>query len=97
MSSRSGFDYLNVDIWTSDRSIVLGEYIKKTGATVRETAKKYGISKSTVHKDVTERLYRVNRMLYEEVQTVLLKNKAERHIRGGNATRNMYKEKHKKK
>lgn len=76
-----------------DRSVVLGEYIKETGATVRETAKKFGISKSTVHKDVTERLMYENRNLYEEVREVLLKNKAERHLRGGNATKEKYKEK----
>lgn len=74
-----------------DRSVDLGEYIKETGATVRETAKKFGISKSTVHKDVTERLKYENKNLYEEVREVLLKNKAERHLRGGNATKEKYK------
>lgn len=74
-----------------DRAIVLGEYIIDTGATVRATAKVFNISKSTVHKDVTERLYRINKGLYNEVQSVLLKNKQERHIRGGMATRKKYK------
>ncbi|MDD6478383.1 MAG: sporulation transcriptional regulator SpoIIID [Oscillospiraceae bacterium] len=74
-----------------DRAIVLGEYIIDTGATVRATAKVFNISKSTVHKDVTERLYRINKGLYNEVQSVLLKNKQERHIRGGMATRRKYK------
>lgn len=76
-----------------DRCIILGEYIKETGATVRETAKEYGVSKSTVHKDVTERLKFVNKTLYKEVQSVLLKNKSERHLRGGNATKKKYIEK----
>ncbi len=73
--------------------MILGEYIKETGATVRETAKKYGISKSTVHKDVTEKLLYENRSLFEEVQLVLMKNKAERHLRGGNATKEKYTQK----
>ena len=77
--------------WEKERCVILGEYIKETGATVRETAKKHGISKSTVHKDVTEKLIYENRPLYEEVQAVLMKNKAERHLRGGNATKEKFK------
>ena len=73
------------------RAIELGEYIVESGATVRSAAKKFGISKSTVHKDVTERLKGVNSGLYEEVKCVLEKNKAQRHIRGGEATRRKYK------
>lgn len=76
-----------------ERCVILGEYIKKTGATVRLTAKEYGVSKSTVHKDVTEKLKYENRELYEEVRCVLMKNKAERHLRGGNATKKKYIEK----
>ena len=78
---------------TAERCVILGEYIKETGATVRETAKVYGVSKSTVHKDVTEKLKYENRALYNEVQEVLSKNKAERHLRGGNATKKKYTEK----
>lgn len=74
-----------------DRAEVLGKYIIDTGATVRATAKVFKISKSTVHKDVTERLLHINRELYKQVNTVLQKNKSERHIRGGLATRRKYK------
>ena len=73
-----------------DRSVILGEYIKETGATVRFTANVYGISKSTVHKDVTVKLKYKNPDLYESVRTVLNKNKEERHIRGGIATKQKY-------
>jgi putative DeoR family transcriptional regulator (stage III sporulation protein D) len=68
----------------------LGNYIVERGATVREAAKKFGISKSTVHKDVTEELRRVDRPLYERVYEILQKNKEERHLRGGEATRLRY-------
>ena len=74
-----------------DRAEVLGEYILDTGATVRATAKVFKISKSTVHKDVTERLCHDNPQLYLQVKKVLEKNKQERHIRGGMATRRKYK------
>lgn len=77
--------------FSRDRAEVLGEYIIDTGATVRATAKVFKISKSTVHKDVTERLYNINRELYRQVDAVLQKNKSERHIRGGLATRKKYK------
>ncbi len=78
-------------VFSDDRAVVLGEYIIDTGATVRATAKVFKISKSTVHKDVTERLFNVNRELYRQVDAVLQKNKSERHIRGGLATRKKYK------
>lgn len=77
--------------FSCDRAEVLGEYIIDTGATVRAAAKVFRISKSTVHKDVTERLYNTNRELYKRVDAVLQKNKSERHIRGGLATRKKYK------
>ncbi len=77
--------------FSDDRAITLGEYIVKTGATVRAAAKVFKISKSTVHKDVTERLFYIDRLLYNQVKTVLEKNKSERHIRGGMATRRKYK------
>ena len=73
------------------RSVVLGEYILDTGDTVRATAKVFKISKSTVHKDVTERLSHDNPQLYKLVKEVLEKNKSERHIRGGMATKRKYK------
>lgn len=76
---------------TQQRAVELGEYIIETGATVRTAAKKFRISKSTVHKDVTERLKRFDPLLYHRVGNVLAKNKSERHIRGGIATRRKYK------
>ena len=72
------------------RAVVLGEYIMETGATVRAAAKKFHVSKSTVHKDVSDRLRRVNPQLYKEVRQILEVNKAQRHIRGGIATREKY-------
>lgn len=74
-----------------ERALLLGEYIAESGATVRSAAKKFGISRSTVHKDVTERLMRINPSLAHEARVVLDINKAERHIRGGKATREKYK------
>ncbi|HOQ13843.1 MAG TPA: sporulation transcriptional regulator SpoIIID [Bacillota bacterium] len=68
-------------------------YIIETGATVRAAAKKFGISKSTVHKDVSVRLRTINKQLYNEVSKVLARNKAERHIRGGEATKRKYESK----
>lgn len=76
---------------TRDRAEILGEYIIETGATVRAAAKVFKVSKSTVHKDVTERLSRDDPQLYLRVKQVLEKNKSERHIRGGMATRKKYK------
>lgn len=68
----------------------LGAYIVKTKCTVRQAAQKFGISKSTVHEDVTKKLWKVNNVLVEEVSIVLRKNKDERHIRGGAATKLKY-------
>ena len=73
-----------------ERVVTLARYIIEEQATVRAAAKKYGISKSTVHKDLSERLPAMNRALYRQVKAVLEENKAERHIRGGNATRRKY-------
>ncbi|MEG1447817.1 MAG: sporulation transcriptional regulator SpoIIID [Oscillospiraceae bacterium] len=73
-----------------ERAIILAEYIVNNNATVRQTAKNFGISKSTVHKDVSERLKLINSALYEKTQEILQKNKQERHIRGGLATKNKY-------
>ena len=73
-----------------DRAGVLGEYIVETGATVRASAAVFNISKSTVHKDVTDRLKASLPALYEDVRKVLIKNKEERHIRGGIATKQKY-------
>jgi len=75
-----------------ERCVALGEYMLENRATVRSTAQVFGISKSTVHKDVTEGLKNVNKGLYREVQYLLLQNKQERHLRGGEATRIKYSE-----
>lgn len=73
-----------------ERAIRLAQYIIEKEATVRQAAAQFGISKSTVHKDITTRLKQLNRLLYIQVQGVLCKNKQERHIRGGMATREKY-------
>ena len=73
-----------------ERAVELGLYIIENDATVRAAAKKYGVSKSTVHKDVAERLRYLNPALYKQVKAVLEHNKAQRHIRGGKATREKY-------
>ena len=73
-----------------ERCVLLANYLIENDATVRSAAARFGISKSTVHKDVTQILPRVNRSLYLHVKQVLEKNKRERHLRGGEATRNKY-------
>ncbi len=72
----------------------IAKYIVENNATVRQTAKKFGISKSTVHKDVTERLPQINPSLAQKARKVLDVNKSERHIRGGLATREKYLHQH---
>ena len=72
------------------RVLTLASYIAENGATVRDAAKRFGVSKSTVHKDVTCRLKEYNRGMYEQVRDVLERNKSERHLRGGFATREKY-------
>ncbi len=74
-----------------ERACELAVYIIETGATVRSAAKYFQISKSTVHKDISQRLQSYNPTLYEQVRHVLDRNKQERHIRGGMATRRKYK------
>lgn len=73
-----------------ERTLVIANYIIDTKCTVREAAKKFGISKSTVHKDITDRLGKINAKLARETQKILQENKKERHIRGGIATREKY-------
>ncbi len=73
-----------------ERASMLGEYIVENNATVRATAKVFGISKSTVHMDVSQRLQKVDPSLYGQVRKVLEINKAQRHIRGGLATKKKY-------
>lgn len=74
-----------------ERAVSLARYIVDNRATVRAAAKHFGISKSTVHKDLSDRLQRINEPLYTQVKEVLDFNKSERHIRGGLATRRKYK------
>lgn len=74
----------------SHRAVVLGEYIIENRTTVRAAAKQFGISKSTVHKDVSERLKKEDPTLYRQVKDILEINKQERHIRGGLATKRKY-------
>ena len=74
-----------------ERAQELALYIIENKTTVRAAAQKFGISKSTVHKDLSERLPAINRNLYQQVKEILNENKAERHIRGGIATRKKYK------
>lgn len=78
------------DISIEERAVMLAQYIIETKDTVRGAAKKYGVSKSTVHKDVSDRLCYINPTLASEVRVVLDENKAERHIRGGMATKYKY-------
>ena len=76
--------------YIEERAIGIAGYIIDHNATVRQTAKAFGISKSTVHKDVTERLVKINPFLAARIRVVLDVNKAERHIRGGMATKEKY-------
>jgi putative DeoR family transcriptional regulator (stage III sporulation protein D) len=76
--------------YIEERAVEVANFIINSNATVRETAKKFGISKSTVHKDVTERLTKINPKLAGEARRVLEINKSERHIRGGLATKEKY-------
>jgi putative DeoR family transcriptional regulator (stage III sporulation protein D) len=80
--------------YIEERAVEAANYIIDTRATVRQTADRMGISKSTVHKDITERLIRIRPMLAAQARVVLDANKAERHIRGGLATREKYLHEH---
>lgn len=81
--------------YIENRTVRLAEYIVENKSTVRSAAKKFGISKSTVHKDVSERLKDIDRGLFDDVRIILDENKEVRHIRGGLATRKKYSEKRK--
>ena len=85
-----GVVYIMKGVSIEERAINLAQYIIDTGDTVRGAAKKFGVSKSTVHKDVSERLVHINFALALEVRKILDENKAERHIRGGMATKLKY-------
>ncbi len=79
---------------SEDRAVLLGQYITKNKATVREAAAWSGISKSTVHSDVTKKLSKIDSSLYKQVRKILDENKAERHMRGGMATKEKWEKKH---
>lgn len=79
-----------INVFEKERSELIGEYVIETGSTVRAAAAYFGISKSTVHKDLTHKLKYLNPAMYSDVKTVLDKNKLERHIRGGEATKQKY-------
>lgn len=81
--------------YIEERTLEIADYILETKSTVRQAAKKFGVSKSTVHKDCTERLCVINKKLAQDVRKILEINKQERHIRGGMATREKYLKKHK--
>jgi putative DeoR family transcriptional regulator (stage III sporulation protein D) len=76
--------------YIEERALELADFIIENKSTVRAAAKKFGISKSTVHKDITERLIKIDPVLADRVRLVLDENKAERHIRGGEATKAKY-------
>ena len=76
--------------YIEERAVALAHYIIENGSTVRDAAKQFNVSKSTVHKDVGMRLKGINKCLYIKVKAVLDKNKSERHIRGGMATKEKY-------
>ena len=80
--------------YIEERAVGIASYISENNATVRQTAKQFGISKSTVHKDVTERLLQINPALAAEARKILDINKSERHIRGGMATKEKYAHQH---
>lgn len=80
--------------YIEERAVEIANYIIENNATVRQTAKQFGISKSTVHKDVTERLIKINPALAKQARKILDINKSERHIRGGMATKEKYLHQH---
>lgn len=79
-----------IDLLGRERAEVLGEFVVDTGATVRAAAARFGISKSTVHKDLAYKLKALNYSMYLSVKEILDKNKSERHLRGGEATKRKY-------
>ena len=88
---------MRIDSRVEERAVSLAQYIIDSKDTVRGAAKKFGVSKSTVHKDVSERLIHINKALAIEVRKILDENKAERHIRGGLATKLKYENERNKK
>ena len=87
---KAEFTLVCANVLQDGEPILNSDYIIENDATVRDAARRFGVSKSTVHKDITERLREIDRLLYEKVRLVLEQNKAERHLRGGDATRRKY-------
>ena len=85
-----GFLFMTQELEKKENILAEATFVAKTGSTVREAAKKFGVSKSTIHKDITERLRSIDSVLYVDVRKILLTNKALRHIRGGQATKEKY-------
>lgn len=79
-----------IDLFGKERCEVIAQYVIETGATVRAAANHFGISKSTIHKDLSYKLKYINKGLYSQVKEILEINKSERHLRGGEATRRKY-------
>ena len=79
-----------IELYGKDRCEIIADYVIETGATVRQTATHFGISKSTVHKDLSAKLKYINKTQYNSVKEILELNKSERHIRGGEATKRKY-------
>mgnify|MGYP004470385633 FL=1 len=86
----NAFGGFSLKDYIEERAVEIATYIIETSATVRQTARKFGISKSTVHKDCTDRMVQINPILARQVREVLDTNKQERHIRGGLATKEKY-------
>lgn len=86
-----------IELYGKERCEALAQYVIETGATVRAAAAYFGISKSTVHKDLTEKLIHINKNLHSSVKAVLAHNKSERHLRGGEATKRKYEQKKRRK
>lgn len=79
-----------INSYGKERAVALGEYVIETRDTVRGAALKFGVSKSTVHKDLTQKLKKISPQMHETVAIILQTNKSERHLRGGEATRKKY-------
>ena len=79
-----------IDAFRKERAELIAEYVIETGDTVRGAAQHFGVSKSTVHKDLTYKLKYINPSLFSSVKAILERNKSERHLRGGEATRRKY-------
>ena len=90
MTAKGRTSYMMYISTAKERCIILGTHLVENNLTVRAVAQKFGISKSTVHKDLSQKLKQINKNLYASVKEILDTNKSERHLRGGEATRKKY-------